>query len=417
MSISQAIVDAGIKAIGASRRRLPGAWTRVLLFLAGLAAGQVALAEKPPVRIGIDAEFGVPGSTSAQAVRLGVQIAVQEINERGGVLNGRRLLIEERDNRSVPARSIENLRELAALPDLAAVFCGKFSPVVVESLSLIHELKLPLLDPWAAADPITAHPYRPSYTFRLSLTDSWALETMLKSARRRGLRNIGILLPNTEWGRSSLRAAERYFRNQGDDMRLVGQRWYNSGDDSLLEPYRSLLAAGADALILVANDREGALLVREIARLPPGQRLPVIAHWGVTGGSFFDGAGPSLAQVDFSVVQTFSFLTARGPRAEAVLRAARRLGGIGSERELSSPVGVAHAYDLTQILARAIDIAGRVDRPAIRDALEQVRNYDGLVRRYRQAFTPNRHEALGPEQVFMARFAHDGAIEPVGGDR
>lgn len=386
---------------------------RLLLMTCSLCVACVAMgAELSPIRIGLDAEFGVPTSTSAQAVGLGMKIAVAEINQRGGLLGGRKLVIEERDNRSVPARSIQNLRELAALPDMVAVFCGKFSPVVVEALPVIHELKLPLLDPWAAADLITDHAFRPSYTFRLSLKDSWAMEAMLSSATRRGFKRVGFLAPNTEWGRSSLRAAERYL-DRNKEFGLAGIHWYNWGDESLLRHYRSLRESGAQALILVANEREGAILVNEIASLPAAERMPIISHWGVTGGRFHQNAARALESIDFSVVQTFSFIGARGPRVQALLAAAKQIEGIAGPRALPSPVGVAHAYDLTHILARAIELAGGTDRAAIRDALEQVKNHDGLIRRYAQPFTATRHDALGPEQVFMARYASDGAIEPL----
>jgi len=386
---------------------------RMLLAACSLGVAPVATAaEKPPVRIGLDAEFGVPTSTSAQAVRLGMKIAVDEINQRGGVLGGRKLMIEERDNRSVPARSLQNLRELAALPDLVAVFCGKYSPVVVQALPLIHQLKLPLLDPWAAADPITSHDFQPSYTFRLSLKDSWAMETMLSSAGQRGFKRVGMLAPNTEWGRSSLRAAEN-FLSRSKVTSLAATRWYNWGDESLLEQYRTLREAGSQAMILVANEREGAILVNEIAKLPEAERLPILSHWGVTGGRFHHYAGEALDKIDFSVVQTYSFIGQRNPKALAVLAAAQRLEGIAGPRMLPSPVGVAHAYDLTHILARAIDLAGSTDRTAVRDALEQVKNHAGLIRRYTQPFTPSRHDALDLGQVFMARFAADGAIEAV----
>ena len=56
--------------------------------------------------------------------------------------------------------------------------------ITVEALPVFHELKLPLLDPWAAADPTTDHPYKPSYVFRLSLRDSWALQVMIDAAAR-----------------------------------------------------------------------------------------------------------------------------------------------------------------------------------------------------------------------------------------
>lgn len=393
-----------------------GWWTRGVCGCAALAAFGAALAATPlpPVRVGIDAEFGVPGSTSAQAVRLGVELAVDEINARGGVLHGRELVVEVRDNRSVPARSIQNLREFAAMPDLVAVFCGKYSPLVVEDLPVLHTLQLPFLDPWAAADSITEHSYRPSYTFRLSLRDSWAVRTMLDTAHLRGFHRIGLLLPNTEWGRSNLRAVEDQLRGR-EDLQLAGMAWYNWGDQSMSEPYRALLADRAEVVILAANEREGALLIREMGAMPRAARRPILAHWGITGGRFFESSGAALAGVDLMVVQTFSFLHPRTALQREVLRAALQRSGVPGPRALPSPVGIAHAYDLTQILARAIELAGSTDRAAIRDALERVRDYHGLVRDYGEAFTATRHDALNARDVFMARYAADGAIEPVAG--
>ena len=103
------------------------------------------------------------------------------------------------------------------------------------------------------------------------------------------------------------------------------------------------------------------------------------------------------------------------PVAERVIQAARR-HGIDGPRRIQSPVGVAHAYDLIHILARAIQIAGSTDRSAIRDALERVTDYAGLVKTYPQPFTPDRHDALSLQEVFMARYAEDGAIVRIDAD-
>lgn len=374
-----------------------------------------ARAEPPPVLVGIDAEFGVIGSTSAQAIRMGARIAIDEINAAGGVLGGRKLALVEKDNRSVPARSLNNLRELAADPNVVAVLCGKFSPVVVEALPEIHRLKLPLLDPWAAADPITDHEYRPGYVFRLSLRDSWAIEAMVRHAKDRKLRKLGLLLPNTEWGRSSLRAAERIDK-QDPKFEIAGSRWYNWGDPTLVDKYQSLRAAGAEAIIVVANDREAGLLVREVAGLPKAERLPLLSHWGVTGGSFFASTGPALKEVDFAVVQTYSFLDAKDPVARRVIESARQHGAENARR-IPSPVGVAHAYDLVHLLAKAVKKAGSTSRPAIRDALENLGPHAGLVRRYARPFAPGRYDALTAKETFMARYADDGAIERIPGGR
>lgn len=385
---------------------------RVLLtMLAGWLACLGAWAAGP-VYIGLDAEFGVKTSTSAQAVQQGLQIAIQEINQAGGVLGGRKLELVTRDNRSVTAIGVDNLRELAAKPDLVAVFGGKYSPVYMEALPVAHELGVLLMDPWGSADGITDHQMRPSWSFRLSLKDAWAAPAFLRFAREQHRASrVGVILPNTAWGRSNSAALEKAAGPAG--VSLVGQRWYNWGDASLMQQYGELRATGAQAIVIVANEIEGALLVREVAALPAAQRLPLISHWGITGGDFARLAGAALDQVDFAVIQTYSFVGQQGPVAQRVLAALKRDHGVASADQVRSPVGVAHAYDLMHLLARAIDKAGSADRARIRDALEKLGPYDGLVRRYSAPFAPDRHDALSPAQIFFARYTPDDRLIPI----
>ncbi len=380
-----------------------------LILIGSAAAGAP---ERQPVFIGLDAEFSLANSTSAQAIERGIRIAIDEINRAGGVLGGRPLALLTKDNRSVPARGIKNLKELAKVPDLVAVFGGRFSPVALESINTVHELGIIFLDPWAAADGIVNNHRDPNYIFRLSLRDSLAMPAMLQHARKKGARRVGLLLANTAWGRSNLAAAECCF-GATPVPRLIGVSRYNLGDESLIEHYEKLRGAGADAIILIADDAEGAILVKEVAALPKTQRQPIISHWGVTGGNFAAVVGDALSEIDFSVVQTFSFFMADQERVDRVLAVADRLFGLARIEDIESPVGLAHAYDLTHILALAIDRAGTTERAAVRNALEQVENYHGLVKFYRQPFSPSHHDALGPDEVFMATYRPDGTLVPL----
>lgn len=382
-----------------------------LLLAMALAALSATASAAGNIKIAIDAEFGIPNSTSAQAVRHGAQVAVNEINAAGGVL-GRKLEVIERDNRAVPARSLNNLRELAADPDVVAVMCARYSPVVVELLPEIHRLKMLMLDPWAAADTITDNNFSPNYVFRLSLRDSWALQVMMRHALKQGHRKVGILLPNTEWGRSSLKAAEET-ATKDTKQDIVAAKWYNWGDASLIERYQALRAAGAQSVIFVGNDKEGIILIREMANLPPAQRLPLVAHWGITGGPFFEQTGAALKAVDLSVVQTYSFIGKTDKKTTSMLAGLKAVTGNDDPRKVVSPVGVAHAYDLVHLLALAIKKANTTDRSAVRQALENLGPYKGLVRPLDKPFTAKRHDALSINEVFMARFADDGAIEPI----
>ncbi len=366
-------------------------------------------ADKPSLQIGIDAEFGLIRSTSAQAIQLGAQVAVNEINAAGGLLGGRPLELVLRDNRSIPARGVDNLRQFAAMPDLVAVLGGRFSPVILEQLPLIAEHRIPFIAVWSSAEKIIRNDMRPNYVFRVSLRDSIAMPFMLDHAKKRSITRIGLLLSNTAWGRSNLDAAERYLRNVRGPA-IVASSWINWADTSLISKYQGLLAAGAQAIVVVAND-ESAILVREMAGLPAAQRLPLILHWGATGGEFVEQAGSALREVDLSVLQTFSFFNADPVRRERFMQLAQPLG-ITRFEEIRSAVGVAHAYDAVHLLALAVRKAGTADRVRVRSALERLPAWHGLVRHYRPAFTADNHEALSPNELLMARYRDDGVLVP-----
>lgn len=369
-----------------------------------------AAPDKAPVKLGLDAEFSLDNSISAQAIELGMQIAISEINAAGGVLNGRPLELVKRDHGSIPARGIKNIREFASMPDLVAVFGGRFSPVLLEEMNAIKETKTLLMAPWSSADPIIDNGMQPNFAFRLSLRDSLAMPKMLKTCAERRLNKVGLLLTNTGWGRSNKAAADKY-AEANTVPAVVHTAWYNFKDASLIEKYESLRKAGAEAIILVANDDEAAVLVKEVAALPAADRLPILSHWGVAGGEFVKQAGPALEAVDFTVIQTFSFFAARKPALERFFKVAAS-HGLNRPEDVRAPTGVAHAYDLTHILARAINQAKTTDRAKIRDALEEVRNYNGLIKNYAQPFSPSRHEALGSDELLMTRFRRDGVLVP-----
>ena len=114
----------------------------------------VSASTKKPVCIGLDAEFGRSTSTAADAIKKGILIAIEEINASGGVLGGRKLELRIKDNRSVPARAKQNTKEFGEDPDIVAIFCSRFSTVVIDTVETAHQYTLPLLDPWAASDKI-----------------------------------------------------------------------------------------------------------------------------------------------------------------------------------------------------------------------------------------------------------------------
>ena len=365
-----------------------------------------------PVLIGFDGAYGQKTNTSPQSIEWGIRAAIDEINAAGGVLNGRPLSLVTTDNKGVSVRGKDNFVELAGRQDLVAVLEGKYSPVSVEVLPDAHRLKVPLISVWGSADQITDHSYKPSYSFRVSLKDSWGVEAMIKRlALKYKADKACVFLPNTSWGRSSEAVIRAKAGQYKVDFNVV--RWYNWGDVSFVEHYRACLSAGSKALMFVGNEKEAALLLRDVASQPPQLRLPMVSHWGVSGGVLHELAGEYLGDVTFDVIQTFTFVKNSRPRAKYLGEWIRKNGDFQSFSDIPSPVGAAQAYDAVHLLAMAVNKAQSTQPVKVRDALEKLPAFEGAVRHYTQAFTPARHDALDASQILFVKMDRLGRLIPI----
>jgi len=391
-------------------------WRRCLLLwlmlYIGTAAAVATAADQPPIVVGLDADLSAGSAQAGEAIRRGALIAIAEINARGGLLGGRRLELQAKDHHGIPPRSTDNLNEFAATDNLVAVLGGLHSPAIIQNQKLIHERQLIMLVPWSAATAVVDHTFTPNYVFRISVRDQFAGPYLTAQALGRGYRRIGLLLERTGWGRGNETTIREALGKKNLEPAAV--QWFNLGDTDLMPAILALEEAGADALIMVANAPEGAAAVQALAKRPVDRRLPVIAHWGITGGRFAELAGDALPAVDLRVLQTFSFIDAKGKPAREVLRRYKEMFGVDRAGAIFAPVGTAQAYDLVHVLALAISKAGSIERSQVRTALEQLKSYSGLIRSYHPPFTPQRHEGLSTEDYRLARFGADGALLPVG---
>lgn len=387
------------------RRLLPG-----LFGLALLCCGVAVAQEKAPIVLGLHADMSSGSALAGEAIRRGALLAISEINAQGGLLGGRKLELVVRDHHGVPARATEQLPELARMPHLVALLTGLHSPPVIQNLGFIHEHQLIILSPWAAATGLVHHELTPNYTFRVSMDDERVGEFLVAQAFARGHERLAIILEKTGWGRGNEKALTAALARRG--RKPVSVQWFNWADADMEPQLAAVERAGAEALLLVANAPEGAAIVKTVARRPPGSRLPLYAHSGIIGGDFARRAGEALSAVDLRVVQTFSFIGNRSTRVRAATAKYHALFGTRSDEDIFSAAGTAQAHDAVWLLALAIQKARSTERARVRDALEQLGPYEGLVRTYQPAFTPSRHEALSPSDFSMATFNPRGVLVP-----
>tara|TARA_Y100000814_G_scaffold56236_1_gene34905 strand:+ start:50 stop:1237 length:1188 start_codon:yes stop_codon:yes gene_type:complete len=391
------------KALKPFRRLWPQAVAATTL---GLLMSTPALAVEP-IKIGLVAALSGQSAKSGEALTRGLTIAIEEINADGGIL-GRPVELIRRDDESNPAKGMLAARELVQREKVTVLFGGLDTPVSLAIVPLANQMKVPFMGAWAAGTAITQNGASDNYVFRVSAMDEIVDEALVQyGIDEYGMQKPGMLLINNPWGESN----EKGFRHalEQRDMEWAGIERIEGSDLDVIPQLTRLKNAGADTLLMVGNVGPSAQVVKSLDRM--GWDVPVVSHWGPAGGRFSELAGPNADRVHF--IQTYVFTENNSAKGDEVLSALKaRYPEIQSLADITPAVGIANAYDAMHLSGLAIEKAGSTDGTAVRDGFYAIDSYAGLIKDYSTPFTPEQHDALGPQDYVFTHFV-DGSIVPV----
>jgi branched-chain amino acid transport system substrate-binding protein len=215
---------------------------------------------------------------SGFAIEKGIRLALSEIDYKIGD-HEIKLLI--RDHHGNTRRSSIHINEFIEDPDALAMFCGLHSPPVLSNLELIQNNDVLLLDPWAAAGPITRTPGRDkdNWIFRLSVDDNVAGKHIVSYACDiERYRKPVLLLEDTGWGRSNEITIKKALSKR--NISPVDIIWFDwsIGTTGAKEIIQDIIKSGADVVFLVANASEGKSFIRAMGERKTGDRIPIRSH-------------------------------------------------------------------------------------------------------------------------------------------
>jgi branched-chain amino acid transport system substrate-binding protein len=381
----------------------------IRLFVAlSLLAAAPAWAQQT-IKIGLVTALSGQSARAGEAITRGLQVAIDEINAKGGLLNGRKLELLRRDDESIPAKGVIAARELYFKEKVAVLIGGLDTPVAVAIVPIANESKLPFMDPWAAGTAITKNGAKDNYVFRVSAVDELVDKAMLQYAQKtHNASKPGMILVNNPWGESNEKGLTAALAEK--KMQAAGIEKFEGNDVDVVPQLSRLKSAGTDVLFLVGNVGPSSQVVKSLDRM--GWMPPIVSHWGPAGGRFTELAGPSAKNVHF--VQTYSFFGNQSPVGQKVLKALMaKYPDVKGAGDVTPAVGVANAYDAMMLSALAIQNAGSTDGTKVRDGYYKIGKYEGLIKSYDKPFTPQNHDALTENDYVWAQFI-DNQIVPVG---
>ena len=344
---------------------------------------------------------------TGNAVRIGVEAAVDEINEAGGVL-GKKLRIIAYDDQGEPSRAVDNARRIGERDNCIIMIGGYRTPNALAIRTVLDEIGQPWMGVISAGTRVIEwEKGKNEWMFRVSAKDRWVAPFLVEHAVARSKnKKIGFMFEATGWGQGAVPDVEAAAKAKG--VQLVGKETFNIGDQDMSAQLIRLRDAGADTLVFYTVDRETDAILRSMDRI--GYKPTIVSAWGI-GVQLGKTAGPLTEGV--LVHGTFAWTGKLEPRAQKVWERVKAKEKLKDPSELVLPSGTANAYDAIYIIAEALKVAGDFDKKKLRDAFYKV-NYEGIIANYNPAFekTAERHDAILPQYYKLLAY-HNGILLPV----
>jgi branched-chain amino acid transport system substrate-binding protein len=359
---------------------------------------------------------------SAQAMKMGVMTALNEVNN---TVQGYKVEFKEMDNRGNTNRSFLNIKNFINDAHALVLFGGLHSPPYIKYREFINNNKVLLLIPWAAGAPITRYPSKNNWVFRLSVDDTKAGYKMVAFAQQfLQCKQPQLLLEDTPWGRSNYENIHNALDNKNPKVTWFS---WNTKFNTAKVLLREMIDSNTKCILFVGNAIEGTEFVNAMASFPSDKQIPIVSHWGITGGDFANNVKSALRNgLNLHFIQScFSFISSPPTvLTNSVIEGAKTLFpfAFNDLTKLEAPTGFIHAYDLTKLLLSALNSITitenmNTNRTQLKYALEHLEEpVEGLLKTYQTPFStwstvnPDAHEALGLGDLCMAKYNQHGGI-------
>ncbi len=167
------------------------------------------------------------------------------------------------------------------------------------------------------------------------------------------------------------------FEQLGGDIVMVAS--VDKGDKNMVPVITSLVLSDAQCTYFPLYQREAELLVRQLHEVEGAEQIVYIGGGALLTESFIQSSGPFVRGMYFASVLL--------PNGQACHKLKQRY--LKKYGELPQHFSYAHTYDATNLLLSAIKTAAThqkdgsllIDRIALRDALHETRNFEGVTGR------------------------------------
>jgi branched-chain amino acid transport system substrate-binding protein len=337
------------------------------LFLATFVALAVSLGAAETIKVGHYASLTGKDAAFGVATRKGILLAIEELNEQGGVL-GRKFEYLVEDIQSKPGEAATAVKKLISRDKVAMMLGANASSNSLEAAPICQASRVPMMAISSTNPKVTEVG---DYIFRICFIDPFQGAVLAKFAHGKlGVKRVALMTSVSSpysVGLSSV-FRERFTALGGQ---IVAEQKYAEGDKDFKAQLTAIRAQKPEVIAATGFYTEAALICLQARSL--GLTIPII------GGDGWEA--PQLTELGGKAVEGTYYSTHYSPQNEAPeVQAFVRNYKARWDNETPEAVS-ALGYDAMRLMADAMKRAGTTDGAPLRAAIAATKDFPGVTGR------------------------------------
>ncbi len=353
-----------------------------LLVLMLVASGLAACSSKEEgaaetIKIGVNLELTGDVSVYGIPERYAIELATEEINAAGGI-DGKLVELFVYDNAYDQAKAVQNTEKLIE-DGVVAILGPATSGMTLASAPLAKDSEIVVFTPSGTSSAVTMDgKLVNNWVFRACFIDEFQGQVLANFASNDLLAKKAIIMINggSEYSKELARVFEEKFTSNGGSV--VQKATYADADTDYKASLTSIAAEDFDVLFIADYAKNAGLIIGQARSTAGLETVNVIGPDGFEDAKFNELAGgaQNVNNVFFST--HFSTLSDDQKVADFVTNYSAFTKKTYGKEELPNTFSTL-AYDAAYMLFKAIDDADSTEPKAIRDALESLKNFNGVT--------------------------------------
>ena len=190
------------------------------------------------------------------------QLAVKEINDRGGI-EGKKLDLVIEDEGPTPATSLFALHKLIENSKVQVVIGGTTSDAALQDGPYVESKGIPIVSPSATSSVLSRYSWS-RWLFRVTPDDSLQGGVVAKLIKDRGLKKVATLAQDSVYGRGVEEMAREYLKGRAE---IVISLRYDPAKLSYMAELNSIKEKQPDCVLHIGYYDDGAVIYRQAGQL------------------------------------------------------------------------------------------------------------------------------------------------------